>query len=174
MRTKYEFLFNPEPPWIYIGEGEPERLEKFPSYFYTRPGIDVCVRRIRGRKASSTQGLMDEMAAALQFFDSFGENWWALRDCLESLDEWLPAQGYVVVIEEAEMLLVNEPSEQMEALLKTFDDVGRWWAEPIYNNPPYDRGPIPFHAIMNISSGASNNGKRIAEIARNAQIAIRS
>ena len=42
--------------------------------------------------------LMNEFGAALQFFDGFGENWHALKECLSYLDEWLPATAYVLVV----------------------------------------------------------------------------
>ena len=54
------------------------------------------------------QSLMDEISAAFQFFDGFGENWMALRECLEYLDEWLKADTYILVCEQAESVLSDE------------------------------------------------------------------
>ena len=73
-RTKLQSLWSPSGPWIYVGFGEPERTDWFPSYFYGRPGSDVCVRRLRGWKMPTTKDLMTEFGAAFQFFDGFGDH----------------------------------------------------------------------------------------------------
>ncbi len=67
---------------------------------------------------------MNEFSAAFQFFDGFGENWGALEECLCYLDEWLPADGYVVLIEGVEFLLAEEASE-MPTLLRLLNRVWR-------------------------------------------------
>jgi hypothetical protein len=48
--TRQDYLFRVEAPWIYVGEGEAERKSWIPSYFYARPGMNVCVRQLRGWK----------------------------------------------------------------------------------------------------------------------------
>ena len=105
MKTTLDYLFSVEPPWIYVGSGEPERRKWNPSDFYSREGTNACVRRLRGKKMRTKGGLMDEFAASLQFFDGFGENWHALSECLAYLDEWLPADAYILVVEGAEEVL---------------------------------------------------------------------
>ena len=129
-RTNSEFLFSANPPWIRIGEGEAERTKWNPSHFYSRPGCDACVRRLRGWKMHTTADLMSEFGAALQFFDGFGENWPALDECLSYLDEWLPADTYILAIERADEVLQNQ-REDMGHLLRTLDGVGRFWSEPV-------------------------------------------
>ncbi len=44
--------------------------------------------------------LLGHFAKAMQFPESFGRNWDALNDCLTDLS-WLPAAGYVVVLEKS-------------------------------------------------------------------------
>lgn len=51
------------------------------------------VRVIRGHKCTSYEALHNEIAAALQFPDYYGENWDALDECLGDLD-WLPGDWY--------------------------------------------------------------------------------
>src|SRR4030095_2905605 len=86
--TPHDYLFRVEAPWIYVGTGEPERKAWIPTAFYARPGLNVCTRQLRGQKMRTTRSLMDEVGAALQFFEGFGENWHALQECLEYMDEW--------------------------------------------------------------------------------------
>jgi hypothetical protein len=121
----------------------------------------------------TTQALMNEFAASLQFFDGFGENWYALQECLEYLDEWLPAEAYVLVIENAEELLNEEQPNQMSALLKTLHEVGESWAKPITNNDGFNRRAIPFHVLLNVSESDSSAAQAMIGIARGANIPVR-
>lgn len=95
----------------------------------------------------SFQALMDEFGAALQFFDGFGENWYALRDCLRSFDEWLPAEAYILVVTHPQDVLKEEPDE-LPWFLKVMDEVHAWWSRPIVDNSPYNRPAVPFHVIL--------------------------
>jgi hypothetical protein len=91
---------------------------------------------------------MDEFGAALQFFDAFGENWYALKECLCYLDEWLPGDSYLLVITEPFSVLIKEEDQELSWLIQTIREVGEWWKEPIVNNGRFNRGPIPFHTIL--------------------------
>jgi hypothetical protein len=174
MTTALSYLFKPESPWIYIGLGEFERMKWNPSHFYSQPEINVCVRSLRGKKMRTTQALMNEFAAALQFFDGFGENWYALRDCLEYMDEWLPADAYVLIIENAQELLHEEQPSAMSALLKTLHETGEWWAKPIADNGRFNRKEIPFHVLLNVSDNEPSAAEKIIAIAQETNIPVRS
>ena len=156
-QTKHDFLFELEAPFVSIEIAESESRNWIPSFFYSRTNLDVCVRSLRGHKMRTVTGLMNEFAAAFQFFDGFGENWHALEDCLKDLSESLPADAYVLVIERAEELLMDEPDAERDALLLTFGHVCRWWSEPVIGNGRFDRAPKPFHVLMKLSDGASAN-----------------
>jgi len=173
MKTKLDYLFLSEPPWITIGPGEVERVKWITAHFYSKPGCNVCTRRLRGNKMRIIQGLMDEFAAALQFFDGFGENWTALKECLDYLDEWMPADAYVLVVERSEELLAEESPDQMIALLKTLHEVGDWWSKPVVNNDRFNRRAIPFHVLLNVSDGGTVIAERIVELAKEAQVPVR-
>jgi hypothetical protein len=121
----------------------------------------------------TTQGLVNEFAAAFQFFDGFGENWYALLECLQYLDEWLPAEAYILDIEGAEEVLQDESTEQVVALLKTLHDVGEWWARPITENGRFNRSAVPFHSLLNVSEGNQAAVARISEAATKAKVPIR-
>lgn len=166
------FLFRVEKPWIYVGPGEPERLAWIPSAFYARAGLDVCVRTLRGWKMKTTQALMSEFGAALQFFEGFGENWHALEECLDYLDEWLPADVYVLVVERAEDLLADEP-EALADFLTTVNLSGNWWAKPVAGNGRFDRHALPFHVLLNVSSDAADAEERIVQAAGSRSVDVR-
>lgn len=169
--TTLDILFRVEPPWIHVGPGEDERVKWNPSHFYSRSGIDVCVRRLRGQKMRSVEALMNEFGAAFQLFEGFGENWYALEDCLECLDEWLPADAYVLVIERAEEVLQEEEPSQMAALLKTLNGAGEFWSKRVEGTGRFDRDAIPFHVLMNVSAELPTAEDRITKAASGVGVA---
>ena len=116
---------------------------------------------------------MDEFAAVLQFFDGFGKNWNALRECLEYLDEWMPADAYVLVVERSEELLADDDADQMTALLKTLHEVGDWWSKPVTNNDQFDRKEVPFHVLLNTSENGTASAGRIIELAKEIKVPVR-
>lgn len=141
-------LYVSEPPWIFVDVLSDEERKRMPSFFYDKPGSSPVIRVLRGHKMATVQGLMDEFGAALQFFDGFGENWYALKDCLCYLDEWMKGDAYILIITRPWRLLRDESSEQLDWLYTTLNEVGDWWSKPIANNEPYNRPPIPFHVVL--------------------------
>ncbi len=174
MTTKLDYLFNITPPWISLGSGEAEREKWNPNVFYSKQGLSVFVRTLRGKKMRTVQALMDEFAAALQFFDGFGENWYALKDCLCYLDESFPADAYILVVEQAEFVLMDEHEGAMAALLLTLHETGDWWSNPVNDNGRFSRLAIPFHTIFNIGDLKLQRTRQILQIASKGNIPLRS
>lgn len=69
---------------------------------------------------------LERIAAALQFPDWFGGNWDALADCLNDLS-WLPAPGYVLLLDHADGWRGEDP-EGFGVLLEIANDAGARWA----------------------------------------------
>lgn len=69
---------------------------------------------------------LQRIAGALQFPDWFGGNWDALADCLNDLS-WLPADGYVLMLDHADGWREAEP-DAFETLLEVFNDAAAEWA----------------------------------------------
>lgn len=133
----------------------------FATVCYGRPGN--VVRKVRGWKCRNVHGLMLEFGAAFQFFDGFGENWHALEECLCYLDEWLPGEGYVVVVERAEELLCDEPNE-LRWLVAVMLDVARWWAKPVVNNDRFNRPARPFQVVLELVGDGTALIQRIEQV----------
>jgi len=172
-QTKLDFLFRVEPPCIYLGPGESEREAWIDSYFYSRRDLRVCVRRLRGQKMRKKGALMNEFAAALQFFGGFGENWHALGDCLSCLDDWLPADAYVLVVERAEEVLRKERLRELIFLLRVLHETGEFWATPVAAGGQFDRPAIAFHTLLYLSNTAVAADTDIAKAARDAGVPLR-
>ena len=90
------------------------------------PAFAVAV--LDGRAAATRAGFFQELSLALHFPDYFGHNWDAVYDCLTD-PSWLPAAGYVLVLDGFEQLATNEPG-QWEVLLKVLREACAFW-EPL-------------------------------------------
>lgn len=144
---KYPVLYRPEPPWLLIHKLSEDEERWTPAFLYSKPEDAPVIRVLRGRKMRTRQALMDEIGAALQFFDGFGENWPALRECLAYMDEWLPGGAYVLVVTHPEELLAEEAGE-LGSFLRIIQETGEWWQTPIVDNGRFNRPAIPFHVVL--------------------------
>lgn len=93
------------------------------------------------------EGLYREFATVFKFPDYFGENFNALDECITDL-EWLPADGYLLVIKNSGSLLNEEPEDTLESLLSILDGAGSEWATPVVQGEVWDREGVPFHTIL--------------------------
>jgi len=126
-------LLSKHGPSIHVLASEKaEELSRLP-----RDKAAFVLRRIRGRKARTTTGLFDEMAAALQFPSYFGENWNALDECLNDL-EWLPGDAYLLVFERAPELLALEAPAELQSLFLVLARASEEWR----------KRDKPFHTIV--------------------------
>lgn len=80
--------------------------------------------------------LMQRFAEAFAFPPYFGHNWDALADCLADL-EWLPAEGYVLTLENLQALRDADPDDYA-TLVSVLEGACEQWSE---------RG-LPFWAFL--------------------------
>lgn len=132
------------PPWLHLFPGSAEDLGGR-ARAWQRSG-PVC-RVLRGSRMRTEQGLFDELAAALQFPWYFGDSWAAVKDCLTDLD-WLPGAGYLLLVRDAEQVLLDEPADRTAALLRTLEAAAAEWAEPVALGEWWDRPAVPFHVVL--------------------------
>jgi RNAse (barnase) inhibitor barstar len=76
--------------------------------------------------------LLNEMAKQLMFPDYFGHNWDALDDCLTDFS-WLPAPGYVMVLDRCEPFMQSN-EEDFDTLIEICEEAADFWAE---ENKPF-------------------------------------
>jgi hypothetical protein len=110
-------------------------------------GLGGLVRRLRGARMRTEAGLQAEFARRLEFPAYFGHNWAALEDCLTDL-EWLPAPAYLLVIEEAEQVLIDEPPERTGLFGDLLIGAVGAWATPVAEGEWWDRPGVPFHVVL--------------------------
>jgi hypothetical protein len=135
-----EQLRSAKPPWVHLVVLDPG--QKPDTVLATPPGF--AVRKIDGRRGRTKQGLLAEFARSLEFPADSGRNWDAFEELLASLD-WLPAKGYLLIITDADDLLV-EDAEDYDTFIEIAKDVAKEWASPRHGQDA--RPSIPFHVCL--------------------------
>jgi len=87
----------------------------------------LCSVRIDLAGCRSKAELLARVADALEFPWWFGQNWDALADCLGDL-EWLPAEGYVLLLDAADDLRRSAPRD-FATVTEVFADAAHGWRE---------------------------------------------
>lgn len=77
--------------------------------------------------ATSEKKLHQILARGLQFPEWYGRNWDALADCLSDMS-WHEADGYVLILQRAEILRAAEP-ESFATFLEILADSARSWKD---------------------------------------------
>lgn len=105
--------------------------------------LDFHVATANLENADDKASLLDAIAAALGFPSTFGANWDALADSLGDLS-WLPAPGYVLVLDHSTDVRESAPDE-FAILLEILDEAARVHA----------RAGVPFWAVLPTASSAT-------------------
>jgi hypothetical protein len=97
--------------------------------------------------------LFNEFGAVLQFPYYFEENANAFDECIKDLD-WLNALGYVLIIHNAEQLMIDSTNadEQTRSFLEIFESAGKHWSTPVERGAAWDRPSRPFHVVFQTDS----------------------
>jgi RNAse (barnase) inhibitor barstar len=143
-------LFRAAEPFLHLWIAPPTDAYEFAWSIQQTPGRQAIVRVIRGSKSRSAASLFDEIGAALQFPDYFGENWDALLECLIDL-EWLQGDAYLLVITDSHLLLDQEPVDQWSALLEVLENAAQDWAHAADSQGT----PRPFHIVFQGAPGST-------------------
>ena len=86
---------------------------------------EFIIAVLDGTVAATRAGFFQEIAHVLSFPDYFGRNWDAVYDCLTDLT-WLPATGYVLILDGFEQFATDEP-EQWDIGLKVLREACAFW-----------------------------------------------
>ena len=115
---------------------------------YALPERGLLVRELRGTRMRTVAGFFDEVAAACQFPYYFGDNKDAFDECLRDLDEFVgAADGYVLVVRDAEQLLADEPGERawFDAAL---GDAAAYWSGRGRSLRVILQGPVAGYVVL--------------------------
>jgi RNAse (barnase) inhibitor barstar len=144
-------LYSLQPPYFHLVVGSEDEFGKYAFKLNyemncTKP-CQFAVRVVRGKKMKTRNGFFDEFASAFQFPDYFGENWAALDECLSDL-EWIPAEGYVVLMPQAASLLSDEDREDRTIAVRLLDRVCKYWATERRVFPSRELKLLPYHVVF--------------------------
>jgi hypothetical protein len=145
--ANYPELWQLSQPWFHAFIGTRADLTNFAWSLDPKGTRNFAIRTVRGPKMGTAPRLFDEISAAFQFPDYFGENWAALDECLGGLS-WLPAAGYVIVIQEALRVLGDEQPDQFGLCLNGLARTAREWSTPVRRGEWWDRPGKPFHIVL--------------------------
>ena len=143
-------LFLPRSPWFFITSASASRFTDFGWSLTRSDSQQIVVRFLRANKMRRVRSLFDEFPAALQFPYYFGENWNAFDECIADLS-WLPADVYILLITNAEVLMIEENEQQLATLTRILENAGNEWSRPVEAPEWRRRPPVPFHTIFQCS-----------------------
>jgi hypothetical protein len=131
-------------PWAHLlvhpDQQKAEALLSLPSGF--------LLKTVAGAKCKTKAGLLSEFARVLSFPDYFGHNWDGLEECLIDL-EWLPAKGYVVLVTDADQVLLKPDEEDdYETFIEILAEAGEGWSS---HRDEANGAGIPFHTVLAVS-----------------------
>jgi hypothetical protein len=106
--SDYKKLFSPGAAWAAITVASEEEIDNLVRR--ESRSRDTSAHVVRGQRCRIKSGLLNEVAAALQFPSYFGANWDAFEDCLSDL-EWLPGTRHIVVITNALTVLSGKGTD---------------------------------------------------------------
>ena len=138
-------LTSPAAPWSHLLAAAPDEARDQLRALETAGGR-VAVRFVRGRKAGTTAAFFDEIGAALQFPDYFGENWDAANDCLGDL-AWLHADAVVLGLLDGDKLLAAAGDDVAKKLVAVLTAAAGHWNKS--KSKPHARS---FHIVMQARS----------------------
>jgi len=114
----------------------------------------LTVRWLRGKRMRTTQGLYDEFSAALQFPPYFRNDMATLDKCLSDL-EWIEFTSMVVVVFDADQVLVNESDHGLTYIERCFIGANKRFSMPA-NSKGKSRSARPFHGVLQMSEEESH------------------
>ena len=150
----YFFALDIKKPWVFITEEAISRDDtlKKPLLLEIIPK-NILLLELDAALMQGREGMYREFAAVMKFPDYFGNNYNALDDCMTDL-QWLPADGYLLLIKNSEFLLSKEDDGVLKGLLSILDSAGEEWTKPVKLGDWWgNRDGLPFHTILELNKG---------------------
>jgi len=132
-------MWNEAGQWLHVLAND----SKVPVWQAVPPSGVAVIARVDGMKMIDADGVFEQLTDALRFPAYFGWNWPAFSECVRDLG-WLPADRYLVVIENSTLVL-SSSSEERDLFFKVLAQAARSWANPL--GKVGGRG-VPFNVLL--------------------------
>lgn len=148
--AKFDRFLHASEPWVsgFVGD-ESVLVSTLSAWQASHP--EVRVYTLDGRQMCWLADCHDELERGLGLPKYYGRNFDALDECLTEQDV-LGLQPIVVVVLHADQVLSRESPEMLDSFLDSLRHAGPEWATPIELGEWWDRGPVPFHALLHTQS----------------------
>ena len=160
MNIAMKFAFPKNGPFVHCCGSEVSPENVFRSF----EPLDVSAVFLSGCSMRSVASLISEFARGFKFPGYFGNNTDAFMDCICDLN-WFNADGYVVVLEDGDQLLLDEPHE-VDWFIGLMEEVGEIWNKPVEEVEKWALPSKPFHTVIKTIEGTKpkfgNVGKLVA------------
>ena len=152
MNRLVEIASSPSPPWILlVNKSEIYNKYNMPGWVFKDENTSFEIRILRASKFKSADSIFNEFAASwqfAQFIDGFGENWNALIDCMQLLDDLFDCDHYIQIINDPDNLFRLERNKELKFLLNNLNLFGEYWAATNTEFPPDHVNPKGFHTFL--------------------------
>ncbi|MGC5033917.1 barstar family protein [Micromonospora sp. DT229] len=116
------------------------------------PASGGVVVELDGGLMRTAKAFFAEFFREFRFPEYFGWNWAAFAECITELPG-CPAHAYLLVIEQANLLLVDSPADR-EIFFRLIKDVSSEWANSFGLGPEWNGGEVPFNVALLCSDEA--------------------
>lgn len=110
------------------------------------------VVKLDGGLMRTAEALFAEFVREFRFPEYFGWNWAAFAECITELSGY-PARAYLLIIERADLVLVDGPADR-EIFFRLIKDVSSEWANSFGLGPEWGGGEVPFNVVLLCSDEA--------------------
>jgi len=160
MKQDVQTILKVTPPWLHVFEGDLEQLLNKVNDFSQQ----IFIYMLDGKRMRTQEEFYDELASELNFPSYFGRNLNALDECITDLD-WLSINGPILlIIINAETLLVDAPIELFHGFVNLLENAGEEWSHCIETGEAWDRPGLPFNVVF--QTGFDYIGKVNAKLNR--------
>ena len=142
-----KILCNITEPWIIPIEIDKDNFEQQLNEFKSDTTNQNLIFLLNGNKMKNVNSLFNEFAIVLQFPSYFGKNWNAFDECINDLD-WFYGENYIIVINEAQNILINDKIEEIEIFFKICKNSCIEWSKPLDLDEEWGRSGKPFHFLL--------------------------
>lgn len=144
MKRTLSGLSDVTPPWLLRMSASQHALDKT-VLAIRQEFAELFTLVLDASRMTTRADLFSQFVGGFQFPQYFGGNWNAFADCMCDLS-WLGRGGFVLVLRNASVLLVDGDPDEFPVFLKLMEETGESFSQAQLMHPP-----LPFRVILHSS-----------------------